>query len=75
MLRGIPLPGQFRPDSLPMKRGKRGSLIELSKAGGASFAEATEATTAPDAGKRPTPTATKRATTTDDATTGEMGPS
>ncbi len=73
-MRGIPLPGQLQPSLDPVlnaKRGKRGRLQTLDVS---SFAEATEATTAPDAGKRPTPTPTKRATTTDDATTGEMGP-
>lgn len=39
--KGIPLPGQLRPDLVPGKRGKREGIIDLAKAG--NFAEAVEA--------------------------------
>ena len=31
VMRGIPLPGQFRPDELPSKKARRGKVIELAE--------------------------------------------
>lgn len=49
VLRGIPLPGQLRPDGLPTKRGKRGAVIELARP------EAIAATEQPSAAQPPKP--------------------
>ena len=44
-LRGIPLPGQLRPDLVPGKRGKREQILDV----GSSFAEAAESPKVPPA--------------------------
>lgn len=56
VMRGIPLPGQFRPDELPSKKARKGKLIEIAEAPAEAPEQPTAAATEPIAQPSDEPT-------------------